>query len=79
MKVLKFITAITLLTVLSSCNDWLTISPKDQVDEEQLFETGLGYRNAVNGIYQNKASASMYGREMTLGVLDVLAQYFDSL
>lgn len=44
MKVLKFITAITLLTVLSSCNDWLTISPKDQVDEEQLFETGFGYR-----------------------------------
>ena len=78
MKVLKFITAITLLTVLSSCNDWLTISPKDQVDEEQLFETGLGYRNALNGIYQNMASGSMYGREMTWGVLDVLAQYYDS-
>lgn len=78
MKILKFITAITLLTVLSSCNDWLTISPKDQVSEEQLFETGAGYRNALNGIYQNMASGSMYGREMTWGALDVLAQYYDA-
>ena len=77
MKISKFIIAITLLTALTSCNDWLTISPKNQVDEDQLFETGLGYRNALNGIYQNMAAGSMYGREMTWGALDVLARYYD--
>lgn len=78
MKILKFIIAITLLITLISCNDWLTISPKNQVDEDQLFETGLGYRNALNGIYQNMAAGSMYGREMTWGAVDVLAMYYGS-
>lgn len=77
MKVLKLIIAVTLLISCYSCNGWLSLNPSNQIDEDQLFETGLGYRNALNGIYQSMAQNGMYGQEMTWGTLDVLAQYYD--
>lgn len=35
----------------SSCSDWLDVRPADEIKEEYLFETGNGYRTALNGIY----------------------------
>lgn len=36
----------------SSCSDWLDVRPADEIKEEYLFETGNGYRTALNGIYR---------------------------
>ncbi len=48
---------ILLITLLSfsiiSCNDWLDVIPSDTVEETDLFSTGDGYRNALNGVYSN--------------------------
>jgi len=63
--------------IFTSCNDWLDITPEDIVEETVLFETGNGYRNALNGVYSNISSSDMYAQEMTWGFLDVLAQYYD--
>ncbi|MFR7809643.1 MAG: RagB/SusD family nutrient uptake outer membrane protein [Butyricimonas faecihominis] len=52
--------------------------PDDQVNEETLFKTGEGYRTALNGVYKDLSVTSLYGREMTWGFLDVLAQCYDS-
>ena len=35
---------------MSSCNDWLDVRPSDEIKEEYLFETGNGYRTALNGM-----------------------------
>ena len=40
----------TIATLGTSCNDWLNVYPSDQIKEEFLFETGDGYRAALNGI-----------------------------
>ena len=32
----------------SSCSDWLDVRPADEIKEEYLFETGNGYRTALN-------------------------------
>lgn len=40
------------VTVFSSCSDWLDVRPSDEIKEEFLFETGNGYRTALNGIYR---------------------------
>lgn len=63
--------------MLSSCDLWLDVAPDDQVNEETLFKTGEGYRTALNGVYKDLSTTSLYGREMTWGFLDVLAQYYD--
>lgn len=60
--------------LFTNCSDWLNVAPDNQVNEEQLFSTGDGYRNALNGVYLNLASGSLYGREMTWGFVDVIGQ-----
>lgn len=61
-----------------SCEKWLDVNPADEVTEEDLFKVGTGYRVALNGVYKNLSSSSLYGRELTWGMADVLGQCYDS-
>ena len=70
------IIGITLLLSLSACNDWLDINPSDQVSSEKLFESGDGFRNALNGIYITMSSSELYGRELSWGLASVLSQTY---
>jgi len=77
MKNKLILLVIFLSVIFTSCNDWLDITPEDIVEETVLFETGNGYRNALNGVYSNISSSDMYAQEMTWGFQDVIAQYYD--
>ena len=63
----------SLLVLFTSCSDWLDVTPKDIVDEEDLLKSHLGYRNALNGVYKQMGEIGMYGKELTWGFVDVLA------
>ena len=63
--------------LLSSCNEWLNVKPEDEIDEDDLFSTGEGYRHALNGIYYTMSLKDMYGMQMTWGVVDGLGQTYD--
>lgn len=63
----------TALLALVSCNKWLDIQPANTINEDDLFNTGDGYRIALNGIYLKLASSSLYGRELTYGMTEALA------
>ena len=65
-----------LLILCSSCSDWLDITPKDIVVEEEMYSHYEGFRNALNGIYKQMATTDMYGKEMSWGFLDVLGQCY---
>ncbi len=65
------------LLVLSSCSNWLNVKPFDQVGEEQQYSKAEGFYNQLNGIYKTMAGRDLYGKELTWGFLDVLAQYYD--
>lgn len=60
----------------SSCSDWLDVAPSNQVNDKEMFSTGDGYRNALNGIYLKLSGSSMYGRELSWGFIDVLGQHY---
>lgn len=77
MKIDKIIYIVLFCFLVTSCNKWLTIQPTDQVSEETLYSTAEGYHNQVNGVYRTMASASLYGRELTWGVVDALGQSYD--
>lgn len=64
-------------TLLSSCSDWLNVYPSDQIKEEYLFETGNGYRTALNGIYRSMTSYSTYGSNLKWGIIDAWGQVYD--
>lgn len=74
--ILLLAAAAALATV--SCEKWLDVNPADEVTEEDLFKVGTGYRNALNGIYKTLSSSSLYGRELTWGMADVMGQCYDS-
>ena len=78
MKKLLIGVSILLSGALASCSDWLDVTPEDQIAEEQLYEQAQGYYNQLNGVYFNMSSQNLYGRDMTWGFMDILAQYYDT-
>lgn len=65
-----------MIAVFSSCSDWLDYTPKDKQTEEQIFSTRQGFYTAVNGVYNRLISDEMYGKNLTWGMLDILAQHY---
>ena len=71
---LLFLLLISLVTI--SCDGWLDVKPQDEIDEKDLFATGNGYHHLLNGIYYGLSDQSLYGRELTWGIVDALGQCF---
>ncbi len=65
------------LTGLTSCNDWLDVSPKSQIKEEEQFGREGGYQDQLTGVYTAMASTSMYGLNMGIGFTEILSQNYD--
>lgn len=62
--------------MLISCESWLDIKPVDRISGRELFQTRAGFTKALNGVYTEMADRAIYGREMSAGMLDVMAQYY---
>ncbi|TDQ72225.1 RagB/SusD family nutrient uptake outer membrane protein [Sphingobacterium yanglingense] len=73
----KIIIPIIVLSVLlSGCTKWLNVKPEDKFIEEEVLETPQGFKDALNGIYLKLGSNNMYGNELNLRTLDLLAQLY---
>ena len=68
----------SLIFALTSCNDWLNVSPKTDMKAEDLFSTESGFRDALIGVYALMSTSNLYGRNLSYAYLDVLAQYYTS-
>lgn len=66
-------------SLLTSCSDWFDVRPKSQVKEGDLFSTESGFRDATLGVYTLMATTEAYGGNMTMGLVDVLAQQYSEL
>ena len=73
MKKTLYILLLSLFAV--SCN-WLAITPENAIDEDDLFTTGYGCRNALNGIYLKLGSSDLYGENLSWGFLSAVAQEY---
>lgn len=63
--------------LLVSCNDYLDVQPRSQVEDSELFETESGFKEALAGVYSSMVSTSTYAKEMTYGLMGVLGQEWD--
>lgn len=77
MKKLYCVFSFAYLLFTTSCNNWLDITPQGQVEAEDLYATTKGCNSAVGGIYYTLSSSSLYGQNLSYGLIDVLAQYYD--
>lgn len=61
---------------LASCSKWLDIQPESEIDRSILFSTEAGFKEALLGIYTRCSKTDLYGRELTVGIPEVLAQNY---
>lgn len=76
MKTMRFKTYLFIIaTIMStSCADWLDVKPSDTVSEDKLFEVSAGYRVALNGVYKLASNPSIYGKELTWGLMSAFGR-----
>lgn len=74
-KIVAF--AVLMLAMLSSCKKFLDVQPEDKVLETQLFSTKQGIQSVLNGLYINLAKSELYGDNLSLSTIEVLAQRYN--
>ncbi|SMG06184.1 SusD family protein [Sphingobacterium psychroaquaticum] len=62
----------------TGCSKWLDVQPSTQTTEEKQFSTEQGYIDALVGTYQKMADSKSYGKDVSYGTLDVLAQLYQN-
>ncbi len=73
----KLYILVLLLFSLSSCEKWLDVDPRSVVKEEEMFNDVKGFRSALLGVYTKMSGTKLYGSNLTIGFVDVLAQYYN--
>lgn len=76
MKIVKAGLLIFTAVLLGACQDWLDVKPKTEVKSDLLFESESGFKDANIGCYMLMGSTSLYGKELTSGLIDILGQQF---
>lgn len=69
--------AVLTISTMASCNDWLDVSPKSQIEENDQFSRPSGFRDQLTGVYTQMSQATMYGNNMGFGFAEVLSQNYD--
>ncbi len=72
MKTYKIIILLAIGLTLVSCNDWLDVEPNTEMDRNELFKNEAGFADAMSGIYVNMASDTLYGKNMTWYMMELM-------
>lgn len=70
--------AISFTLMVCSCNDWLDVQPKSQVEDSELFTSQQGYKEALAGVYSSMVRDNTYAKNLTFGAIAVLGQEWTS-
>lgn len=77
MKKIKILGLAVLLFLMTACDDWLDVDASNQVDRNELFNSELGYAEALTGVYAKMCDGSLYGRELSFNIVDIMAGYYN--
>ena len=73
MKKYALIIISCLFFAFTGCNNWLDVELDDKVEDEKLFSTPEGFKEALAGIYSSMSKDDMYGQRLTMEYIDILA------
>jgi hypothetical protein len=72
--------AVLLLTGLGSCKkDWLDVTATNQIKAQDQFKTEAGFKDALMGVYIGMAQPSLYAKDMTWNLVDLLSRQYETL
>ena len=75
-KIINILIVLFFFTI-SSCDKWLEVTPKGQVEANDLLKTSDGYRSALSGIYYKLIQKDLFGEDLAYGFIDAISQYWD--
>lgn len=61
------------LALTCSCSDWLDVTPRSELKEDNIYSNEKSFQNVMNGIYIQLASKELYGVNMSFYFPDLLA------
>ena len=73
-----FLIAVIIAVISTGCKKWLDTEAPLRVDENTVYSNEQGFRDALNGVYLQMGSKSLYGRDLTFGLLSVLGRSYDT-
>ena len=75
----KIVCSIVFLVIgLTSCDEWLDVSPKSEIKAGRLFETESGFKDALIGIYIGMTDRKSYGENLSWGAMEFLAAQYQT-
>ena len=72
-KVLYITHLVVALLAMTSCEDFLNITPEGQAKRDELLLTTEGLEEAMYGVYAQLRSTSLYGQELYFHTLEIMA------
>ncbi|WP_295124944.1 RagB/SusD family nutrient uptake outer membrane protein [uncultured Chitinophaga sp.] len=60
----------------AGCKKYLDVTPKSSLSEEQLFESEIGFQQALTGVYSQLSQRGLYGDNLSMGFVSGLAQNY---
>ena len=64
---------------LPSCSEWLDVTPNTDLPAKELFTTENGFNSALAGLYILMTEEDTYGKNLSFGLMEQLAQMYDKL
>ena len=64
------------ILLFTSCSKWLDVKPETEIDKSDIFTTEDGFKEALLGVYIRASKNDLYGKELTVGTPEVLAQNY---
>ena len=78
-KTLILLSLILLGGICTGCDRFLDVQPKDQYTAQQLLATRGGYYTAMNGLYNNLTSNSLYDKNLSYELIDIISKRYAPL
>jgi hypothetical protein len=63
--------------LFTSCNDYLNVNPKTQIELESFFQDEDGFKDAIAGVYVQMKEETVYGGRLTQTTIEHLASSWD--
>lgn len=76
-NIINIILIVFILIGNFSCSKWLDVQPSNQTSSDKLFKTEEGFQEALSGVYTLMTSPTLYGKELTFGFSDIIAQQWE--
>lgn len=70
----KYTIVLAAAVLLASCSDWLDVQPSTEKDRADLIESADGYKKMLYGTYINLTNRTLYGDNLTYGLLASLGR-----